>query len=166
MHKYTAKNLTNRTLQMHLPGGRYMRLSPGCTCSLNESDCKLPMVKKMMRKNALNIPNLAQSGVPKDQPEKPQEKIDKKQTTATTQQSAKDQQSTEAELEVPAGSEAGAEDGADQLTEATQTAAVDQVAEQATQAIAQVEKVDPSQEISAGKKKQSVKKADRTKKRS
>ena len=157
MQKYTAKNLTNRTLQMHLPGGRYMRLAPGSTCSLNQLDCKLPMVKKMMRKNALIIPNLTPSGAPRDQSEKPREKSDEKKTSAKSQQPSKDQQLVNAGPEAAADAEAGSESVVDRQPESAESMAADLAAEQEQGA-------EPSQRNSTHKKEQTVKKTSGSKK--
>ncbi len=88
MQKYTAKNMTNRTLQMHLPGGRYVRVAPGCSCSMSLSDCRLPAVKKMMRKNALAIPNLPPTSKP---PEDKTKKSPGKSKDKKTAKKAKDE---------------------------------------------------------------------------
>lgn len=182
MQKYTAKNLTNRTLQMHLPGGRYVRLAPGCSCNLNHSDCRLPMVKKMMRKNALIIPSFTPPEATKGPTEKIRDKSDENKTSAETQTPAKDQPPVEAGLETAAGVEAGTESGTEQPIE---SAAASAGAEAATEsgaeplpesatapadAVSATEAVDeqladqgkelePSQKVRPPRKKLSIKKA-------
>lgn len=53
--KLKARNITNHTVQLHLPGGRYVRIGPSEVYELTESDCRSRVLKKLERENAVYI---------------------------------------------------------------------------------------------------------------
>ncbi|MDL1982677.1 MAG: hypothetical protein LWX54_00570 [Deltaproteobacteria bacterium] len=53
--KLKARNITNHTVQLHLPGGRYVRIGPSEVYEFPESDCRSRALKKLERENAVSI---------------------------------------------------------------------------------------------------------------
>lgn len=53
--KLKARNITNHTVQLHLPGGRYVRIGPSEVYEFTESDCRSRVLKKLERENAVYI---------------------------------------------------------------------------------------------------------------
>jgi hypothetical protein len=55
MGKVIARNLTNRTVECHLPGGRSLRLQPGETLALKEADRAAAAIRKLRHEQVLEL---------------------------------------------------------------------------------------------------------------
>ncbi len=55
MAKFIAKNLTHRTVECHLPGGRWLRLPPRASSPVIETDCASPSFKKLQRRAMIEV---------------------------------------------------------------------------------------------------------------
>lgn len=53
--KIKARNITNHTVQLHLPGGRYVRIGPSEVYALTELECHSRVLKKLERENIVHI---------------------------------------------------------------------------------------------------------------
>jgi hypothetical protein len=55
MTTITARNRTNRTVQLYVPGGRYLRIAPHATCTLEPGDCQSPIMQKLVREGVMVV---------------------------------------------------------------------------------------------------------------